>query len=120
MKVIQLILLICAAVVWLPEDSPAASTAYVVIENKTGGTVHYELEWEGTHSPLKDFYVQPGSYEWHRYTYYTNSSPRPRVVFHLHEGVASYELPWVGFGNQPRRYSILAVNPGSVSWNPPL
>ncbi len=120
MKAIQLILIICASVVWLPGRSSAASN--VVIQNKTGGVVQFEFKWEGEGSrlPGKDYSLRPGSYEQLWCTYYTSRPPTPTVLFHLHEGLATYGLPWVGFGNQPRWFAIVAVNPGNVSWYPPF
>jgi hypothetical protein len=108
MKVIQLILIVCASVIWLPRESFADPTnAHVVIDNSTSKSVHYQFKW-GAGAEWKYMDLQPGYHTDHTYKYNPMGVPSPYISFVRAQGFEgrlykTYQLR-IGWNNNPIRY----------------
>ncbi len=72
----------------------------MVIENRTGRTVHYNFTWG---SDSKDVELRPGYHMDHSYKYNPNGLPRPELEVRLAQGLMDYKGLLFG-----RRYIIQA------------
>jgi hypothetical protein len=112
MKVIQLILIVCAGVFSLPGKSSAGDPAYahVVIDNPTSTMVTYYFKW-GANAEWKSKDLQAGYHTDHTYKYNPMGVPAlyiqivtgPRGIEGGGGREKNYKLR-IGWDNNPTRY----------------